>query len=85
MAGTRGQAGRVVRLFGAAEGLIEAVGLPGHTYYQPARALYERAIAAARAQLGEAAWAVACVEGRTMTLEQTVEYALSTAGPPASG
>jgi hypothetical protein len=40
------------------------------------RAGYERAVAAARAQLGEGAFAKAWVEGRTMPLEQVINEVL---------
>jgi DNA-binding NarL/FixJ family response regulator len=38
---------------------------------------YERRLTVARSQQDEAAWAAAWAEGRTMTLEQAIEYALS--------
>ena len=37
---------------------------------------YEVHLAASRSQLDEAAWGAAWAEGRAMTLEQAVEYAL---------
>ena len=40
------------------------------------RACYERSVAAARAQLDEAAFAAAWAEGRAMTLEQAILFAL---------
>jgi DNA-binding NarL/FixJ family response regulator len=56
-------------MWGAAEALREAIGTP----LPPVeRATYERSIAAARAQLGEEAFAAAWQEGRTMTLEQVL-------------
>jgi hypothetical protein len=62
------------RLFGAAEGLRRAGGIyaapPGE------RAEYEGALAAARAALGEAAFAAAWAEGARMTMEQACTYAL---------
>ncbi len=63
---------RAARLFGAVEALFKATG----AVMSPAdRADYEHTLAAVRAQLGEEAFAAACAEGRTMTLEQAVEYA----------
>jgi predicted ATPase/DNA-binding CsgD family transcriptional regulator len=62
------------RLWGAAEALREVMGTPIPPVY---RAEYERAIAAARAQLGEPAFATAWAEGRAMTPEQ----ALAAQGP----
>jgi tetratricopeptide (TPR) repeat protein len=64
---------RAVRLFGAAEALREAIKgflLPDE------RASYERSIAEVCAQLGEVAFAAAWAEGRAMTLEQAVLFAL---------
>jgi predicted ATPase/DNA-binding XRE family transcriptional regulator len=69
----QGRAGRAVRLFGAAEALREAVGTP----LQPgARVDYDRDVASAHAQLDEATFAAAWAEGRTMTPEQAMAYAL---------
>jgi DNA-binding CsgD family transcriptional regulator len=63
-----------VRLFGAAETLGEPTGL----HMSPLiLASHERAIAAARAQLGEQAFTAAWAEGHTMTPEQ----ALTARGP----
>jgi DNA-binding SARP family transcriptional activator len=76
VAGAQGEAVRAARLLGVSEALISALGLRGHTYYQLDRDLYERVTAGARARLGEAAFEVALGEGRAMSLEQAVEYAL---------
>ena len=62
-------------LFGAAEGLLEAVGAAVY-YYLPDRSLYERTVSATRSQLGDAAFEEAQAEGRAMTFEQAVAYAL---------
>jgi hypothetical protein len=71
-----------VRLFGAAEALRAATGwrLP------PAYASgYERYLAAARAELDEATFAAAWIEGSGLTLEQAVAEALAfDAGSPAT-
>jgi DNA-binding SARP family transcriptional activator len=94
VAGARGEAGRAARLLGASEALIESIGLRGHTYYQFDRSLYERIIAGVRNTLDEAAFEAALDEGRAMSPEQTIEYALSEPAtpheeknthPPASG
>jgi non-specific serine/threonine protein kinase len=78
LAGSQGQPGRGTRLWGAAEALREDIG----TIFSPVeRHVYGPYIAAARAQLDEAAWGTAWVEGRTMTLEVAVEYALSEGEP----
>lgn len=73
--GLRGKAERCARLVGAAERLHEAVGVPVYVYYEPYRSLYESTVAAARSRLGEAAFEEARAEGRTMTLERSLEYA----------
>ncbi len=65
------------RLFGAAEGLLEAVGAAVYNYYLPDRSLYERTVSATRSQLGDAAFEEAQAEGRAMTFEQAVTYALA--------
>jgi len=73
-AGAQGQPVRLARLWGAAEALRETMGVdlsPVERY------LLEPYIATARAQLNEAAWETAWAEGRQMTPEQAVEYALS--------
>jgi tetratricopeptide (TPR) repeat protein len=72
-AGAEGDAERAARLIGAAEALHEATG------YQPAprdRSLQEPYLAAARAQVDEAAWSAAREKGRSMEFEDVVVYAL---------
>ena len=69
---------RSAHLFGAAEGLHEAVGVPVYIYYEPHRSLYERTVTAVRSRLGEAAFEEARADGRAMTFEQAVAYALGT-------
>jgi predicted ATPase/DNA-binding SARP family transcriptional activator len=62
-----------VRLLGAAAALRDAIGV----YLSPAdRSLYEPYLAAAHAHLDDAVFATAWAEGRAMTLEQTIAYAL---------
>ena len=65
---------RAARLFGAAEALREAMGMTIH--FSADRALYEQQVATVQAQLGEATLAASWAEGRAMTLEQAVAYAL---------
>jgi hypothetical protein len=65
---------RAARLLGAADALLDAEGL--HRHAMDHRAEYERRIAAARAALGEEAFAGAWSEGRTMTLDQAVCVAI---------
>ncbi len=57
------------RLWGAAEALRESIGAPVPPVY---RTDYEQAVATARTQLGEKAFAAAWAQGRTMTPEQAV-------------
>lgn len=69
---------RAARLWGAAEGLREAIGAPLSPFVRFCLYDYEGYQAAAHSLLDEAAFAAARAEGRTMTLEQAVEYALKT-------
>ncbi len=64
---------KAVGLWGTAEALREAMGAPMHPVY---RADYEQAVAAARAQLGEEAFATVWAEGRTTPLEQAITIVL---------
>ncbi len=69
-----GGAERAARLWGAAERLRQSIGCrPAPA----ARATYEWAMATARAQLSEEAFAAAWAAGRAMTLEQAIAYALA--------
>ncbi|MGQ0569585.1 MAG: ATP-binding protein [Armatimonadota bacterium] len=65
---------RAARLVGAAAALREAVGarLPPSD-----RSDYNRQLEVARASLGDTAFAAAWDQGRAMTLEQAIEYALT--------
>jgi hypothetical protein len=76
VAGECGEAERSARLFGVAEGLFEAVGAPVYSFYLPDRYLYERTADAVRSALGEPVFREARSQGRAMTFEQAVEYAL---------
>ena len=67
---------------GAEEALREAIGLPV-TQFDRVHCDYEGYLAAARSQLDETAWEAAWSEGRAMTPEQAIEYALETS-PPTS-
>jgi len=73
LAGAREQGARAARLWGAAEALRTNIGAPPSL---DARPLYERSMAAARAQLGEAEWEEAFAEGMAMAPEEAAEYAL---------
>ncbi len=63
------------RLWGASEKLLETIEVTAYPY-APDRSLYQRQVTTTRAQLDEAAWEAAWAEGRAMTPEQAVEYAL---------
>jgi predicted ATPase/class 3 adenylate cyclase/Tfp pilus assembly protein PilF len=64
---------RAARFFGVVEELREATGVP----LPPAdRAEHERSVAAVRTALGEEAFAAAWAEGRAMSLEEAIKYAL---------
>jgi non-specific serine/threonine protein kinase len=76
VARTRGQVERSALLLGAAEGLLQAVGDPVYTYYKPDPSLYERTMPNTRLRLGAACFERVRAEGRAMTFEQAVEYAL---------
>jgi tetratricopeptide (TPR) repeat protein len=76
VAGVQGSAERSTRLFGTAEGLLDAVGAPVYNYYKPDPSLYEQTISATRSRLGEADFEEVRAEGRAMTFEQAVAYAL---------
>jgi hypothetical protein len=76
VASVQGRAERSTRLFGAAKGLLEAVGVPVYNYYKPDPSLYERTMAATRSRLGVAYCEAARAEGRAMSFEQAVAYAL---------
>ena len=71
--GKQGLMERGAKLLGAAEALLQSIGAvlgPGD------RQIYERAIAIAREELGEEGLEAARQEGRAMSLEQAIEYAL---------
>jgi predicted ATPase len=62
------------RLLGAAEALLEDAGLI--LYAHASDEFHQRAAVAAREMLGERGWEEAHAEGRAMTFQQAVEYAL---------
>jgi predicted ATPase/DNA-binding SARP family transcriptional activator/DNA-binding CsgD family transcriptional regulator len=78
VAGVRGEAERAAKLFGVAEALREAV---GSQHVPEEDALREPYLAASRTQLDEASWEEAWAEGRVMSMEQAIEYALSEEKP----
>jgi predicted ATPase/DNA-binding SARP family transcriptional activator len=73
LAVAQAQSERAARLFGAEEGLREAMGAP----LPPAdRAEHDRSVAAVRTALGEEGFAAAWAEGQRMELEQAIACAL---------
>jgi DNA-binding NarL/FixJ family response regulator len=81
VAASEGRIVRAAHLWGAAEALLEKIEVGVHTYV-PDRSLRQSQIAAARARLGEEAFASAWAEGWTMTSEQATEYALDHSTTP---
>jgi ATP/maltotriose-dependent transcriptional regulator MalT len=84
LAGAQRRAEQAARLHGAERALRETVGAVVLGDVDR----YERDLARARAALGEAGFAAAAAEGRAMTLEQAIAYALEgaqTAGRPWAG
>jgi predicted ATPase/DNA-binding SARP family transcriptional activator/DNA-binding CsgD family transcriptional regulator len=73
-AAARGEAERVARLFGAAQGLYEA---EGYHHTPRERAIREPYLADARSRLDGEVWETKLEEGRAMTLEEAMGYALS--------
>jgi tetratricopeptide (TPR) repeat protein len=68
----QGQAARAAQLLGAVATFQDITSI---AFDALERAEYERAVAAARTQLGEAAFTSAWSTGRAMTLEQAIAYA----------
>ncbi len=66
------------RIFGAVEALRETLGAPLFPAY---RAHYQRGLAVARSQLDDAGFAAAWAEGRAMSLERAIVYALELTTP----
>jgi predicted ATPase/class 3 adenylate cyclase len=71
----KGEPERAARLYGGAEALREEAGIPLAPSERPR---YEREVAAARAKLDEERFKAAWAEGRKMTLEEAIAYALET-------
>ncbi|HSH83355.1 MAG TPA: adenylate/guanylate cyclase domain-containing protein [Herpetosiphonaceae bacterium] len=69
---------RAARLFAAADAVRDSSGLQ---IAPTERSVQERHLAIAQAQLDEAAWQTASTEGRAMTLEQAIAYALEVSNP----
>jgi predicted ATPase/DNA-binding CsgD family transcriptional regulator len=76
MAALQGLPGRAARLWAAAEGLREDIGL-ALVLWDHTPTDYEALLVGTRTTLGGTAWEVARAEGRAMTLDQAIEYALT--------
>jgi ATP/maltotriose-dependent transcriptional regulator MalT len=82
VAGAKGDPARAVRLLGAGEALLESAGVP--RYAQVDHEMHARVADAARERLGDGAYNAARDEGRAMSFEEAVAYALEGEdGPPA--
>jgi predicted ATPase/DNA-binding SARP family transcriptional activator/DNA-binding CsgD family transcriptional regulator len=73
-AGKRYEGNRAARLLGAAEAARETLGT---TIHPVERNMYEGFVNLSRCDLDEDAWSVAWAEGRAMSLEEAIEYAMS--------
>jgi predicted ATPase/DNA-binding CsgD family transcriptional regulator len=82
VAGARREAERAAQLWGAAQALHEAEGIPRENTDWLAEA--DARISAVRSGLGEEGWEAAWGKGRAMTLEEAIEYALSAQEPSAT-
>jgi predicted ATPase/DNA-binding SARP family transcriptional activator/DNA-binding NarL/FixJ family response regulator len=72
---------RAVRLWAATDSLFEAMGISR----MPAElSFYEPYVGSTRAQLSEAEWELAWQEGRAMSMEEAIEYALSEKEPASA-
>jgi DNA-binding CsgD family transcriptional regulator len=78
LAGSQKQPRRAARLWGAAEASREALRVVLSPFQ---RHTYGPHITTARTQLSEEAWEASLVEGRAMSLEEAVGYALSEKEP----
>jgi predicted ATPase/class 3 adenylate cyclase len=74
--GAQRQAVRAARILGAAEALGDAIGAP-LSASEYAVADYDRYVALVNADLGPEAFATAWTDGRAMTLERALEYAIT--------
>jgi predicted ATPase len=76
-----GEPRNAMRLLGAAEGLLEVTGT--YLYAHMDHELHQRVAHAARERLGEQQWSAARDEGRAMSFEEAVAYALGEERAPA--
>jgi DNA-binding CsgD family transcriptional regulator len=82
VAAARAEPVRAARLWGATEALREEISVDSLSYWELQTYDYDGRVSAARTMLGdEGAWERAWAEGRAMTPDQAVEYALGTREP----
>jgi predicted ATPase/class 3 adenylate cyclase len=79
--GAQGEARRAARLWGAAQALQEAKGIPRDTDWLTEA---DTIISDVRSGMGEEAWEEALGEGKVMTIEDAVSYALEAKTPGTS-
>ena len=75
LAAAEGSPERAVRLWGAAEAILEEIEVIAYPHATD-RSFNDQQLAAARASLDERTWEKAWAEGRSMTTEEAVAYAL---------
>jgi predicted ATPase/DNA-binding CsgD family transcriptional regulator len=78
---TEGASEQAARLFGAALALRESIGYQNTLEEDAWREPY---VATTRSQLGEHSWEEALAQGRAMSMEEAIEYALSAEVPSAT-
>jgi predicted ATPase len=76
VAAARGATERAAQVWGAAEALLETREAAVYAYTVD-RAVYEQLVAAARAQLGDAAFAAAWAAGKALRVDHAIAYALA--------
>jgi predicted ATPase len=84
IASAEGEVEHAVRLWGAAEGLLAAVGAAIYHYYLPDRDLYQRTLAANRAALGDAGFEAARSAGMALSLAEIGALLSEEVGRPPS-
>jgi non-specific serine/threonine protein kinase len=75
LSASEGRSEKAARLWGAAEAILEKIEVIAYPHAAD-RSFNNRQLAAARAKLDEQAWEEAWAEGRAMTTEEAVGYAL---------